>query len=261
MLHFRDPAAAARSPLLALATGVFALAACADEPTSLNTSTGAAAASGSGGASASGAAAGAGGDLGDARVLFFGAEAETVDVASDNSANPSFVALGDARMFTLPVGRDCDSGDTRCVTFTRSGEESATRLRADTDVLLVHVFAGDDDLDGDVTIDAADVPSPGESNAGLHYRSLAGFVEYGVLDEVGAFMPFKSGFNQVDPEARVASYDGGSGIVRVDLPEPLAGGGRYAMVVGEEPGGHWVAYCSLDGDEEACSSFSSDVAE
>lgn len=166
---------------------------------------------------------------------------------------------GAARFFTLPVERDCPSGASTCVAFTRSGESSAVRLPVDPGGLLVHLFAGEDGLDGDVTIETADIPVPGGDNAAVHYRSLVSFVEYGVLNESNAFVPFRAGFNQVAVDGRITRYDSESGIVRVELPEPLVAGGRTIMVVGEEPGGHFVTYCSLDGDEEACSSLSGEV--
>jgi len=255
----RESASTTTSPLVAMAATLLAFAACAEQPTSLNptagASTGAGGASGNGG----GAAEGSGGDLGDARVLFFAAEEGAVTVTSNNPSNPTSVDRGDARLFTLPALRDCPSGASTCVAFTRSGESSADRLPVDPGGLLVHIFAGGDGLDGDVTIETADIPSPGGDNAGVHYRSLVSFVEYGVLNESNAFEPFRAGFNQVAVDGRITSFDSESGIVRVELPEPLAVGGRYVMVVGEEPGGHFVTYCSLDGDEEDCASFPGNV--
>lgn len=255
MAFSRDPAAF-YSAFPVLSAGLLAFAACADEPTSLDTSSSATGADGAGGG---GAGDGAGGDLGRARVLFFAAEDDAVEVEWEGDGSPASFALGEARVLSMPVGRDCESGDASCVAFTRSGESSPARLPATTDTLLVHVFAGDSDLDGDVTFDAADVPPPSAGKLGLHYRSLVDSIDYGVLDEGGAFVPFRAGFNQVDVDEQVASYDSDAGIVRVDLPEPFVDGGRYAMVVGEEPGGHFVTYCSLDGEDEACSSFSSDI--
>src|SRR5690606_6206058 len=127
----RSSASATSLLQLALAATVLAVAACAEQPTSLNQT--ASSSTGVGGASGSGAGGGAGtgGDLGDARVLFFGAEDRAVAVASDHPSNPTSVDRGDARLFTLPVLRDCPAGASTCVGFTRSGESSEDRLPVD----------------------------------------------------------------------------------------------------------------------------------
>lgn len=237
---------------------VLTLAACADEPTTLDAAASASSSTGAGAGSGAGGD-GTGGALADAQVLIFGAEEDAVAVESENDDNPSSVAPAEARLFILPVTRDCPSGVSTCLAFSRSDTSSPTRLEVRPEGLLVHVFAGEPGNEGDVTFDADEVSSPGGGRATLHYRTYADFVDYGVLDQVGAFSELQPGLNQVDLDDRFARYDDDEGIVRVDLPEPLEDGGRYAMVVGEEPEGHWVTYCKLQRDEEACETLTSDV--